>query len=185
MTIPNILTLSRVALIPVVIAMLFAEDPAMRWWGFGLFVILSVTDYFDGYLARVLDQTSALGALMDPIADKVLVAALTVALVARGDIAGWDVAGAILILSREFLVSGLREFLAQRDLPLPVTRLAKWKTTAQLIALALLILAPLADAGQLLTISAIWWVATALTLITGFDYVRSAARQLKPDAGET
>jgi CDP-diacylglycerol--glycerol-3-phosphate 3-phosphatidyltransferase len=185
MTIPNILTLSRIALIPVVIAMLFAEDPAMRWWGFGLFVILSVTDYFDGYLARVLNQTSPLGALMDPIADKVLVAALVIALVARGDIAGWDVTGAVLILCREFLMSGLREFLAQRDLPLPVTRLAKWKTTAQLIALALLILAPLADAGQLLAISAIWWVATALTLITGFDYVRSAARQLKPDAGET
>ena len=184
MTMPNILTLSRVALIPVVIAMLFADDPAMRWWVFVLFVLLAATDYLDGYLARVLDQTSALGALMDPIADKVLVAALIIALVARGDIAGWDVAGAILILCREFLVSGLREFLAQRDLPLPVTKLAKWKTTAQLIALALLILAPLADPGQLLAISAIWWVATALTLITGFDYVRSSARQLKPSTGE-
>jgi len=185
MTIPNILTLSRVALIPVVIGMLFADDPAMRWWVFVLFVVLALTDYLDGYLARVLDQASALGALMDPIADKVLVAALIVALVARGDIAGWDVAGAILILCREFLVSGLREFLAQRDLPLPVTKLAKWKTTAQLIALAVLILAPLAAPGQLLAISVIWWIATALTLITGFDYVRSAARQLNPAAGET
>ena len=92
-------------------------------------------------------------------------------------------AGAILILSREFLVSGLREFLAQRDLPLPVTRLAKWKTTAQLLALALLILAPLAEPGQLFAIYGIWWVATALTLITGFDYVRSAARQLQPAPG--
>ena len=184
MTIPNILTLSRVALIPIVVLMLFADDPAMRWWTFALFVALSVTDYFDGYLARALDQGSALGALMDPIADKVLVAALIAGLLARGDIAGWDVAGAILILSREFLVSGLREFLAQRDLPLPVTNLAKWKTTAQLVALALLILAPLAEPGQLRAISAIWWVATALTMITGFDYVRSAARQLKPAGGE-
>ncbi|MDA0785665.1 MAG: CDP-diacylglycerol--glycerol-3-phosphate 3-phosphatidyltransferase [Proteobacteria bacterium] len=183
MTLPNILTLSRVALIPIVVLMLFADDPFMRWWAFGLFTLLSVTDYFDGYLARALDQSSALGALMDPIADKVLVAALTVALVARGDIAGWDVAGAILILCREFLVSGLREFLAQRDLPLPVTKLAKWKTTAQLVALALLILAPLATPDQLLGISGIWWVATALTLITGVDYVRSAARQLKPATG--
>jgi cardiolipin synthase len=183
MTIPNILTLTRVALIPMVILMLFVDDPTMRWWAYGLFVILGVTDYFDGYLARVLDQTSALGALMDPIADKVLVAALIVALVASGDIAGWDVAGAILILCREFLVSGLREFLAQRNLPLPVTKLAKWKTTAQLVGLALLILVPLAEPGQLVAISAIWWVATALTLITGFDYVRSAARQLKPNAG--
>ena len=183
MTIPNILTLSRIALIPVVILMLFADDPAMRWWSFGLFAVLAVTDYFDGYLARVLKQSSALGALMDPIADKVLVAAMIAGLLARGDIAGWDVAGAILILSREFLVSGLREFLAQRDLPLPVTRLAKWKTTAQLLGLALLILAPLAEPGQLLAISGIWWVATALTLITGFDYVRSAARQLQPAPG--
>lgn len=184
MTIPNILTLSRVALIPVIVAMLFADDPAMRWWAFGLFLALALTDYLDGYLARMLRQTSALGALMDPIADKVLVAALIVALVARGDIAGWDVAGAILILCREFLVSGLREFLAQRELPLPVTNLAKWKTTTQLVALALLILAPLATAGQLLAVSVIWWIATALTLITGFDYVRSATRQLQPDAGE-
>tara|TARA_R110002110_G_scaffold376568_2_gene586765 strand:+ start:279835 stop:280392 length:558 start_codon:yes stop_codon:yes gene_type:complete len=184
MTIPNILTLSRVALIPVVVLMLFADDPAMRWWSFGLFTLLSVTDYFDGYLARALNQSSALGALMDPIADKVLVAALIAGLLARGDIAGWDVAGAVLILSREFLVSGLREFLAQRDLPLPVTKLAKWKTTAQLVALALLILAPLAEPGQLLAISGVWWVATALTLITGFDYVRSAARQLQAIAGE-
>ncbi|MEP4379862.1 MAG: CDP-diacylglycerol--glycerol-3-phosphate 3-phosphatidyltransferase [Alphaproteobacteria bacterium] len=184
MTIPNILTLSRVALIPVLIAMLFADDPALRLWSFGLFVVLAVTDYLDGYLARVLDQASALGALMDPIADKVLVAALIVGLVARGDIAGWDVAGAILILCREFLVSGLREFLAQRDLPLPVTKLAKWKTTAQLVALALLILAPLAEPGQLLAISALWWVATALTLLTGFDYTRSAVRHLKPAAGD-
>jgi cardiolipin synthase (CMP-forming) len=183
MTIPNILTLSRVALIPVVILMLFADDPLMRWWSFGLFTVLAVTDYFDGYLARALNQSSALGALMDPIADKVLVAALIAGLLARGDIAGWDVAGAILILSREFLVSGLREFLAQRDLPLPVTRLAKWKTTAQFLALALLILAPLAELGQLFAISGIWWVATALTLITGFDYVRSAARQLQPALG--
>lgn len=179
MTIPNILTMSRVALIPVVVALLWADDPAMRWWAFGLFVVVAVTDYLDGYLARALDQASDLGALMDPIADKVLVAALIAGLLARGDIAGWDVAGAILILCREFLVSGLREFLAQRDLPLPVTKLAKWKTTAQLVALALLILAPLADPGQLIAISAIWWIATALTLITGYDYLRSAAQQLR------
>jgi cardiolipin synthase len=184
MTIPNILTLSRVALIPVVVLMLFADDPAMRWWAFSLFTVLSVTDYFDGYLARVLNQTSALGALMDPIADKVLIAALIAGLLARGDIAGWDVAGAVLILSREFLVSGLREFLAIRDLPLPVTKLAKWKTTAQLVALGLLILAPLAEPGQMLAISGIWWVATALTLITGYDYVNTAARQLKPGASD-
>ncbi len=183
MTIPNILTLARIALIPVVVVLLWANDPAMRWWVFGLFAVIAVTDYLDGYLARVLDQASALGALMDPIADKVLVAALIAGMLARGDIAGWDVAAAVLILAREFLVSGLREFLAQRGLPLPVTRLAKWKTTVQLVALALLILAPLADPGQAIAISAVWWIATALTLITGFDYLRSAAPHLRAEAG--
>ncbi len=183
MTIPNILTLARIALIPVVVVLLWADDPAMRWWVFGLFAVIAVTDYLDGYLARVLDQASALGALMDPIADKVLVAALIAGLLARGDIAGWDVAAAVLILAREFLVSGLREFLAQRGLPLPVTRLAKWKTTVQLVALALLILAPLAEPGQAIVISAVWWVATAVTLITGFDYLRSAAPHLRAEAG--
>ena len=179
MTLPNILTLSRLALIPLVVALLWAEDPAMRWWTFGLFALLAVTDWLDGYLARRLRQHSALGALMDPIADKVLVAALIAGLLARGEIASWDVAGAILILCREFLVSGLREFLAQRDVPLPVTHLAKWKTTVQLVALALLILAPLADPRQLTVISAIWWIATALTLITGYDYLRTAARHMR------
>jgi len=183
MTIPNILTLARIALIPVVVVLLCADDPALRRWVFGLFAVIAVADYLDGYLARMLDQASALGALMDPNADKVLVAALIAGLLARGDIAGWDVAAAVLILAREFLVSGLREFLAQRGLPLPVTRLAKWKTTVQLVALALLILAPLAEPGQAIVISAVWWVATALTLITGFDYLRSAAPHLRAEAG--
>lgn len=180
MTLPNILTLSRVALIPVLVILLFADDPVMRWWVFGLYAMIAVTDWLDGFLARALDQASTLGAVMDPIADKALVAALIVGLVARGDIAGWDLAGAVLILCRELMVSGLREFLGQRGLPLPVTKLAKWKTVVQLVALALMILAPLASPGQLVWISAIWWLATALTLITGFDYVRSAARHLRP-----
>lgn len=178
MTIPNILTFIRVALIPVVVALLFFEDPALRWWAFGLFLGLAVTDYLDGYLARRLDQQSDLGALMDPIADKVLVAALIIALVARGDIAGWDIAAAILILSREFLVSGLREYLSARALPLPVTKLAKWKTTVQLVAIALFILQPLGGTGLALGTSALWWITTALTLITGYGYLTTAVTRL-------
>lgn len=178
MTIPNILTFIRVALIPVVVALLFFDNPSLRWWAFGLFLGLAVTDFFDGYLARALDQQSELGALMDPIADKVLVAALIVALVARGDIAGWDIAAAILILSRELLVSGLREFLAARSLPLPVTKLAKWKTTTQLVAIALFILSPLAGPEVAQGTSTLWWITTALTLITGYAYLTSAWRRL-------
>tara|TARA_A100001037_G_scaffold240068_1_gene219865 strand:- start:726 stop:1277 length:552 start_codon:yes stop_codon:yes gene_type:complete len=178
MTIPNILTFIRVALIPVVVALLFFDDPALRWWALGLFFGLAITDFLDGYLARKLDQKSELGALMDPIADKVLVAALIVALVARGDIAGWDIAAALLILSREFLVSGLREYLASRSLPLPVTKLAKWKTTTQLIAIGLFILIPLAGPELAWATSVLWWITTALTLVTGYAYLTSAWRQL-------
>lgn len=181
MTIPNILTFARVALIPILVVLLFLDGTTPRWWAFGLFAALAFTDYLDGFLARKLNQQSELGALIDPIADKVLVAALVVALVGSGDIASWDIAGAILILSREFLVSGLREFLAQRAIPLPVTKLAKWKTTFQLVGIALYILPPLLFPAQEIVTSAIWWVATALTLITGYDYVTSATRRLDAD----
>ena len=178
MTIPNILTFARVALIPLLLVLLFLDGDTTRWWALALYLALAVTDYLDGYLARVLNQQSELGTLIDPIADKILVAALIVALVGSGDIARWDIAAAILVLSREFLVSGLREFLAQRDLPLLVTKLAKWKTTIQLIAIALFILPPLDIANQALIASSVWWIATLLTLVTGYGYVTSATRRL-------
>jgi cardiolipin synthase len=180
MTIPNILTLARIALIPVIVALLFLADPAMRWWAFGLYVAIALTDFLDGWLARKLDQTSDLGALMDPIADKVLVAALIVALVARGDMAGWDIAAAVLVLAREFLVSGLREYLGARNAKLPVTKLAKWKTTAQFAAIALFILAPLFGADVAMAASVLWWISAALTLITGYGYVATAVAYLRP-----
>jgi cardiolipin synthase len=179
MTIPNILTLGRIALIPVAVALLFADDPAVRWWAFALYAVLALTDFLDGWLARKLDQQSALGALMDPIADKVLVAALVIALVARGDIAGWDVAAAMLVLAREFLVSGLREYLGARAAALPVTRLAKWKTTSQLVAIALFILVPLFGADFALAASALWWIAAALTLITGYGYLATTIDHMR------
>jgi cardiolipin synthase len=179
MNIPNALTLSRIALTPVLIVLLFLDTAQTRWWAFVLFTLLAFTDYLDGYLARKLNQQSELGALLDPIADKVLVAALILTLVGIGDIARWDVAAAVLIISREFLVSGLREFLAQRNLPLPVTNLAKWKTTVQLVAVALFVLPELAITGQAVATSAIWWLATILTLITGYDYVTSALDRIR------
>ena len=178
MTIPNILTFARVALIPVLVLLLFADGTPARWWALALYLVIAVTDFFDGYLARKLHQQSALGALIDPIADKVLLAALIIALVGTGDIARWDIAAAILIMSREFLVSGLREFLAIRDIPLPVTQLAKWKTTVQFLALALFLVPPLGIAEQAIATSALWWLATLLTVATGIDYATSAARNL-------
>jgi len=181
MTIPNFLTFARIALIPVLVTLLFLDSAGLRWWAFGLFTALAFTDYLDGYLARKLNQKSELGALIDPIADKILLAAIVVALVGSGDIAGWDIAGAILILSREFLVSGLREFLAPRNISLPVTQLAKWKTTVQLVAIGLFIVPPNLIAGQEIMTSAIWWLATALTLMTGYGYVTTATQRIDAD----
>ncbi len=183
MTIPNILTFARIALIPVLVLLLYTDSSAARWWAVGLYALIALTDFLDGFLARKLHQQSALGALIDPIADKVLVVALIVALVGSGDIARWDIAAAILILSREFLVSGLREFLAIRNIPLPVTQLAKWKTTVQFVALGLFLLPALDVGGQAIATSGLWWLATALTLITGVDYATTAARQLNAPAG--
>lgn len=179
MNIPNALTLARITLTPPLIGLLFFDSTETRWWAFVLFALLAFTDYLDGYLARKLNQQSELGKLLDPIADKILVAALILTLVGTGDIARWDVAGAILIISREFLVSGLREFLSQRNLPLPVTNLAKWKTTVQLIAVALFVLPELPITGQAVATSTTWWLATTLTLITGYGYMTSAVDRIR------
>lgn len=188
MTIPNILTFARVALIPLLLVLLFLDGDTMRWWALALYLTLAVTDYLDGYLARVLNQQSELGALIDPIADKILVAALIVALVGSGDIARWDIAAAILVLSREFLVSGLREFLAGINVGMPVSRLAKWKTVLQMIAIGMLLWGE-AGAPFIPTILiGTWalWIAATLTLVTGYDYLRAGLKHMTgdgPDGG--
>jgi CDP-diacylglycerol---glycerol-3-phosphate 3-phosphatidyltransferase len=176
---PNLLTLSRIAAIPVLVGLLFFHDPVTRWIGLGLFVLAGVTDYFDGYLARHWNQVSALGRFLDPIADKLLVASLIVILVAIGDISGLVVIPGIIILCREILVSGLREYLAEIKVPMPVSRLAKWKTAIQMVALGVLIVGQEAGPAALpmdrIGDTGIW-VAAIMTLVTGYDYL---ARGLK------
>ncbi|MEX0922034.1 MAG: CDP-diacylglycerol--glycerol-3-phosphate 3-phosphatidyltransferase [Rhodovibrionaceae bacterium] len=176
-SLPNLLTAARIVAIPLIVGLLFLDGGVARWAAFVIFVGAAVTDYFDGLAARRLKVVTPLGRFLDPIADKLLVAAVIVALVAVGKLGGWLVAAAILMLCRELLVSGLREYLAELGVPLPVSRLAKWKTTLQLIALGGLIVALpgsflfwLAEAG--------FWVATALTLITGWDYLRVGLREM-------
>jgi cardiolipin synthase len=176
---PNILTLSRIAAIPVLVGLLYFHDPVTRWIGLGLYTLAAVTDYFDGYFARNWNQVSAFGRFLDPIADKLLVASLIVILVAIGDIQGAVVIPAIVIVCREILVSGLREYLAEIRAPLPVSKLAKWKTAIQLIALGVLIVGK--EAGPAILPMEIigdtgLWIAAILTLITGYDYL---ARGLK------
>ena len=136
LSLPNILTYGRVLAVPLVVACLFWPDEFwMRWLALTIFAVAGITDFFDGYLARAWSQQSALGRMLDPIADKLLVAAVLMILVADDVIVSWSLWAAIIILCREILVSGLREFLAELKVPVPVSKVAKYKTTLQLVAL--------------------------------------------------
>lgn len=175
MNLPNLLTVGRIALIPVIVGLFYVPDSLARWAMLILFVAAAVTDWFDGWLARRWNQTSEFGRFLDPIADKLLVGALLVMLPAAGVIDGVHLIPAVAIMLREIAVSGLREFMAGRQVVVHVTRIAKWKTAAQLTALALL-LAPLADAHT--AGLALLWGAGVLTVWSGYDYFRGAWRAL-------
>ncbi len=175
MSLPNLLTLSRIVAIPVLVALLFIEHPVAAWLACVIFTGAAVTDYFDGHFARTRRQVSAIGVFLDPIADKLLVAAVILMLVATARIDGFAVLPALVILCREILVSGLREFLASLQVSVPVSRLAKWKTTIQMVALGFLIVGeagpdrvPVRMIGE-----AGLWGAAILTLFTGYDYLRT------------
>lgn len=173
-SLPNVLTLSRIVVIPVLVGLFYVPGDIVRWIACGLFVAAGVTDYFDGYLARRWSQISPFGRFLDPIADKLLVSAVILMLVARDVIQGLVVLPALIILCREVLVSGLREFLAGLNVGLPVSRLAKWKTMLQMLALGFLIVGdagPSAVPVQVIGETGLW-VAALLTLVTGYDYLR-------------
>jgi len=182
--IANILTLSRIAAIPLIAALLFFDQSALRWIAFALFAIACITDFFDGYIARRMAQVSALGRFLDPIADKLVVAAILMVMTAHGQIRGWVVLPALIILCREILVSGLREYLAELKVRLPVSMLAKWKTTMQMVAMGFLILGdavlpptwPVQMVGE-----GLLWLAAALTLLTGYDYLRVGLKHMTED----
>ena len=179
-TIPNLLTIIRIALIPVVVVLFYFDRPLSNWIVASIFIVACITDYLDGYFARVLKQTSRFGMFLDPIADKLLVAATLLMLVGFGRIQGLSLIPAVVILCREILVSGLREFLAEAHVSVPVTRLSKWKTAIQMIALTFLIIEDIP--GVFLPIAAIGtlglWIAALLTLITGFDYLRAGLKHM-------
>jgi cardiolipin synthase len=181
---PNLLTLCRIGVIPILVGLFYVEGDGARWLACLLFSAAGVTDFFDGYLARTRAQVSAFGRFLDPIADKLLVSAAILMLVATGRISGLLVLPALVILCREILVSGLREFLAGLNVGLPVSRLGKWKTLLQMLALGFLILG---DAGPatvpVATIGAAGlWVAALLTFVTGYDYLREGLRHMEPAA---
>lgn len=171
---PNILTLSRIAVIPFLLLLLLLDASFWRWAALFFYTAACITDFFDGYIARRMHLVSPLGRFLDPIADKLLVASLILILVATRYIDHWHILPALIILCREILVSGLREFLAEIRVGLPVSLLAKWKTATQMVALGFLIIGTAAGEmvqaqliGQLLL-----WLSAVLTLVTGYDYLR-------------
>jgi cardiolipin synthase (CMP-forming) len=181
LNLPNLLTLSRIVAVPVLVALLWWPGRAAYLAAFILYGAIAFTDYLDGYLARRMGLASKLGAFLDPIADKILVAAVLLMLVARGAIAEVHVIAALIILIREIMVSGLREYLGKAQVTMPVSQLAKWKTTFQMIALAALILAvALPEARWILwTGLATLWLAALTTIITGWDYLRIGLRHMR------
>lgn len=186
LTLPNILTLSRIFAVPVLVFLLWKPS----WFDYGitfvLYCLVALTDYFDGYLARTQGAVSRLGVFLDPIADKIMVVAVIVMLVSTrassGEpiIHGLHIIAALVILLREITVSGLREFLAGLQVSVPVSKLAKWKTTFQLVALGALILAgavpqwPWVHDVGIVSL----WAAALLTLVTGWDYLRVGLRHM-------
>ena len=189
LTLPNLLTLSRIVTVPVLVALL--------WWpqwqagyamAFAVYFLMGITDYFDGYLARAQGAVSRLGQFLDPIADKIMVAAVILVLCAKGQIDGLHVIAALVILLREIAVSGLREFLAGLRVSVPVSQLAKWKTTFQMIALGALILKG-GVPGWSVPWTSGWitpasvglvtlWGSAALTVVTGWDYLRVGLKHM-------
>jgi cardiolipin synthase len=160
----------------------------LRWVALALFIAAGVTDILDGYYARSLNQQSAFGRMLDPIADKLLVSSCLLMLAADGIIHGWTLWAAVIILCREILVSGLREYLAGLRVSVPVTRLAKWKTTVQLVAIGFLIAGEAGDRIFPVTVDPgpvtqfgllLLWISAIVTLYTGWDYFRAGVRHLK------
>ncbi len=180
LSLPNVLTLSRIVAIPAVVALFFVPGPAAQWAAGVVFVAAAVTDFFDGWLARRWQQVSHFGRFLDPIADKLMVAAVLMMLVGAGRVATVTTLPALVILGREILVSGLREYLAQLNVGMPVTGLAKWKTGIQMVAITILLVG---DAGPVLPWVVIGeaglWIAGVLTLITGWDYMRAGLAHMR------
>jgi len=187
LSLPNLLTLSRILAVPILVLLLWRPSPVDYAVTFVLYCIVGMTDYLDGYLARAWGNISKLGQFLDPIADKIMVAAVLMMLISSRkanpvpEIAGLNIIAALVILLREIIVSGLREYLAGLQVSVPVSALAKWKTTLQLIALGALILGGavpqiswIHDAGI-----ACLWAAAALTLTSGYDYLRAGLRHME------
>lgn len=176
-SLPNLLTISRILVIPVIFLSIYIHTAVWSMLAAVLFIVASITDYFDGYLARSRNETSAFGRLLDPIADKLLVASALIVILADNMVHPVNFIPVIIILCREILVSGLREFLAEVHVGMPVTRLAKWKTGFQMTALSMMLLKGFwlwGGIGEILL-----WIAGVLTFITGYQYFQKSLNYIK------
>jgi cardiolipin synthase len=194
LALPNVLTYARIAAVPAVVACMYWQSILqgslwLRWIALAIFIAAGITDFLDGYFARMWDQQSSFGRMLDPIADKLLVASCLLMLAADDTIKGWTVWAAIVILCREILVSGLREYLAELRVSVPVTKLAKWKTTVQLVAIGFLLAGPAGDEVTSMMLTrptrlitevgiGLLWLSALVTLYTGWDYFRAGVRHL-------
>ena len=195
LAVPNLLTYARIVAVPLVVASMYWQEILaggmwLRWVALVIFIAAGITDILDGYFARSLGQQSSFGRMLDPIADKLLVASCLLMLAADETIKGWSLWAAIVILCREILVSGLREYLAELRVSVPVTRLAKWKTTVQLVAIGFLLAGKAGDeiiaafTGNEITPVVtlcgltLLWISAIVTLYTGYDYFRAGVRHL-------
>lgn len=180
--IPNLITIFRVLAAPIVAVLLWQPHRFdLTAFILALFCLAAISDFFDGWLARKLQVVSALGRMLDPIADKLLVAGCIIALAATREDGSWFLIPALMIIMREFLVAGLREFLADTKLVVPVSLLAKWKTAVQLIAIAVLIGAPLAQDPSMIGMVglSLFWLSAIMTVKTGYDYFKAAMPYLR------
>jgi cardiolipin synthase len=180
-SLPNLITLARIVVIPIVVALLLTGDAGLRIAAMVIFVAAALSDWLDGYLARRSGLSSPLGRMLDPIADKLLVGITIVVLAWDRSFSAWDLVPALAILGREIFISGLREFLGGKEVVLPVTKLAKWKTTVQLVAFVVVFLEPLVP-GLSLASDVALWAAAIITVWTGVQYLMASWPHLSDDA---
>jgi cardiolipin synthase len=180
-SLPNLLTYGRILAVPALVATFYFESHTSHWVALWIFIIAGITDFLDGYLARAWDQQSSLGRMLDPIADKLIVSAALLMLASDNTISGLSLIPTVVILMREILVSGLREFLAELQISVPSSRLAKWKTAVQIVSICFLLAG---EAGEtvlpgtlVIGISGLWFAAI-ITLVTGYEYFRAGIKHL-------
>lgn len=193
-SLPNLITYGRILAVPgLAVFVIFTNDEASKnyipeltakWIAVTVFIIAGVSDFFDGYLARIWKQQTTLGRLLDPIADKLLVAVCLLLLVYTEEITSWSIVAAVIILCREILVSGLREFLAELRVSVPVTKLAKVKTFLQMLSIGILLSGPAADQvfiGLAEFGLILFWISAILTIYTGYDYFKAGINYIMDD----